>query len=457
MKVKLHFTAIALQVSVALAFWAERITATPSVNLNQARNGVDTLVVNPMIWSNGNLGSGTAHYNEQMSTPFQCVFTNLAAGVSGTIVIGYDIVQSGHHAYDYLTHYNRILPHNFPSHTTPETIDPLAGTGLPSSTPFTTYPIPVPSAAGSPIAGQPVTSFLTLPTGERVMTLYGGTIDTVYYVTEGSLTASNSETRMAIRFTPSGSTAVLLWGAHIGSRNDWGYQLSGPNSAGGISGSPYHVRLVSWTLASVGNQDRSLGGASVGAPPPPPLPVTLVCLVGENTPQGNLLRWATVTEINNDYYTIERSSVNENFIPVGTVDGAGNSNIFLSYSWTDAAPASGTNYYRLVQTDFDGTRKTYGPIFIRTNDTPFSLSLINIYPNPTTGEFYLTYRSEDRCETLLEIMNGEGKKIYSNILNSMRGTNFIEIGNDMLPSQGIYFVRLSQGKIKSHAERIVKK
>ncbi len=432
------------------------INASPNVNLNQGSNGVDTLTISPMNWVNGNLGTGTAHYNEQMSTPFQCVFTGLTAGIQGIITIGYDIKHSSRNAYDYLTYYNRLLPHNFPSHNTPETIDPLSGTGLPSNTPFTTYPIPIPSAAGSPIAGQPVTSFITLSTGERLMTLYNGTIDTIYYVTQGDLNAAQSETRIAIKFTPSGPTTVLLWGGHIASRNDWGYSIGGPNSAGGISGSPFHMRLVDWTLANTGNQDRSLGGSSVGGPPPPPLPITLLNFNVNVVPQGVQLNWTTALEYNNSYFTLERSTGNLSFEPIGIVDGAGNSNTLLDYSWLDKDPGTGTNYYRLTQTDFDGASKNYGPVCIRTGETPFSLSLINIYPNPATGDFYLTYSSEDRSTTQLEVMNAEGKTFYSETLNSMRGANFIEIKNSILPGKGIYFVRLSQGQVKSQAERIVK-
>jgi len=94
--------------------------------------------------------------------------------------------------------------------------------------------------------------------------------------------------------------------------------------------------------------------------------------------------------------------------------------------------------------------------FPASDDGP-SISLINVYPNAGTGDFYLTFSSADRSATVLEIMNADGKKVYSEELHSVPGTNFIEIKNSTLPAQGIYFVRLAQGKVKSYAERIVKK
>src|SRR5439155_305300 len=116
-------------------------------------------------------------------------------------------------------------------------------------------------SAGSPVTGQPTTSFNALPVNEREMTLFGGTITGVSYVSEGSLTASASETQISITFIASSATAVLAWGGHIAKASDWG----AGNSASGISGSPYHMRLISWTQGNVGNQDRSLAAGAVFA------------------------------------------------------------------------------------------------------------------------------------------------------------------------------------------------
>ena len=106
----------------------------------------------------------------------------------------------------------------------------------------------------------------SLPGSERVMTLYGGTLIDVTYAVEGdvALATSTSETQIKVRFRADSPTAVLAWGGHIGCRWDWGFNANGtPRSAGGISGSSYHMRLVTWTLGSLGNQDRSLSTDAV--------------------------------------------------------------------------------------------------------------------------------------------------------------------------------------------------
>src|SRR5690242_5617381 len=178
MKRKLKNITLLLLLLIA-ATSTQNASAAAGANLNQARNGSDSIPVSPMNWVNGNIGAAQGHYKESMSAPFQCIMTGLTAGTSVTIVIGYDIRNSSKNAYDYLTHYNRVLPHIFGFHSTPETINPLAGTGLAAGTAFTTYPIPVPSSAGSTVTGMPGLSFSALPDTERVMTLYNGTIDTV--------------------------------------------------------------------------------------------------------------------------------------------------------------------------------------------------------------------------------------------------------------------------------------
>jgi len=66
------------------------------------------------------------------------------------------------------------------------------------------------------------------------------------------------------------------------------------------------------------------------------------------------LYWVTSNEINNDYFTIEKSNDGINFEIVEIILGAGNSDILLEYSFVDKNPINGISYYRLKQTDFDG-------------------------------------------------------------------------------------------------------
>ena len=86
-----------------------------------------------------------------------------------------------------------------------------------------------------------------------------------------------------------------------------------------------------------------------------PLPVELLSFTALPVEDGIKLDWQTASEINNDFFTLFRSRNGVDFTSIGTKQGAGNSNLLLSYSYTDQDPLNGINYYQLKQTDFDGS------------------------------------------------------------------------------------------------------
>jgi uncharacterized repeat protein (TIGR01451 family) len=234
----------------------------PAANLDQCRNGASASPANCVVdtnvgWVNGNAGASNSHYVEGYSIPYRATLTDIPTGAPITLTLGYDIKHSDTHALDYLTHFDRLEPHAPFGHGA-EAIEPLSGVSGVSAT-VSLFDIPAPSSSGSPVAGQPTSSFNSLPGSERQMTLYGGTITGISYASEGDLTAAQAESQIAVTFTPDSSTAVLAWGGHIARSTDWG----AGSSAGAISGSPYHMRLIDWTLGNLGQQDRSLSADAV--------------------------------------------------------------------------------------------------------------------------------------------------------------------------------------------------
>src|ERR1041385_9231891 len=92
------------------------------------------------------------------------------------------------------------------------------------------------------------------------------------------------------------------------------------------------------------------------------------------------LVWTTASEINNDYFSVERSEDAISYQVVGTVKGAGNSTQELYYSLKDQSPVRGINYYRLKQTDFDGHFK-YSEV---CSVSAQPVNGIKVYPNPAS-------------------------------------------------------------------------
>jgi hypothetical protein len=266
--------------AVALSTTLVGAAHAANASLEQVRNGLASATSTPAYtWASGNAGSSNSHYLESHSLPYRTVMTGLPTdGTVVELIVGYNVKRSGAYAIDYLTHYQRVLPHLSFAHSGPETFDPLSGIAGVSGT-MTTAPIPIPTqnvsvdpdgAESDPAALQPSTSMSSLAASERQMTLFGGSLIDVSYVVEGdvSLATGSSEAQVKIRFTADSPTAVLAWGGHIACRWDWGFNDDGtPRSAGGISGSSYHMRLVTWSLGSLGNQDRSMAADAVLALP----------------------------------------------------------------------------------------------------------------------------------------------------------------------------------------------
>jgi hypothetical protein len=92
-----------------------------------------------------------------------------------------------------------------------------------------------------------------------------------------------------------------------------------------------------------------------------PLPVELLDFNAAQKSDEVNVWWTTASEINNDFFTVERSADVKNFEAIAILNGAGNSNSSLNYNTVDGDPLNGISYYRLKQNDFDG-KFTYSKI-----------------------------------------------------------------------------------------------
>lgn len=117
---------------------------------------------------------------------------------------------------------------------------------------------------------------------------------------------------------------------------------------------------------------------------PTPLPISLLSFEGLRSKGRVDLKWITLSEKENDYFTIEKSINGREFISIGKVQGAGTINVPQYYSYRDVDSGEPVLYYRLRQTDYDGTYTLSHIISLRRNNL-HDLQM-TIYPNPSTGE-----------------------------------------------------------------------
>tara|TARA_B100000809_G_scaffold67022_1_gene63879 strand:- start:382 stop:2160 length:1779 start_codon:yes stop_codon:yes gene_type:complete len=257
-------------------------------------------------------------------------------------------------------------------------------------------------------------------------------------------TDQNTDNFIVVAYsTDNGSTytdAFTVTGIDGGSGTDWHSISDGTSTIGrsfikkgfvigsNLSGSTIKIKITYDTYTNGGDgiaiDKFRLEGSLMNT-----LPVTLVDFSTKLFGEKVHLNWSTSSEINNDYFTLERSLDGEKFNEITIVEGAGNSNNLLKYNFIDDENTlSGTVYYRLKQTDYDGKNS-----YSKTTSVNVKLENINrwsIFPNPAK-----------------EMLNFEGDVVKVELVNILgESVEGIEFVNSRLTfdkvANGTYLVRV---------------
>ena len=173
-----------------------------------------------------------------------------------------------------------------------------------------------------------------------------------------------------------------------------------------------------------------------------PLPVELLTFTAEALDNKYVLtKWVTTTEINNDYFDLEKS-IDGNYWEVeGTIRGAGNSNAELSYSYTDTNPYQGVSHYRIRQVDFDGKQESFEPVSVTVGNKDGDFT---IFPNPSTeSNLFLRFSQnfKEQKQVLIVVYNTKGEEIYSKVIvTESKGQKVFAVDPSEKLAPGIYMV-----------------
>lgn len=121
-----------------------------------------------------------------------------------------------------------------------------------------------------------------------------------------------------------------------------------------------------------------------------PLPIDLVSFGADATDDLNLVSvyWTVASQVNNDYYSIERSLDVEQWEVIGTLPGAGSNNEMMSYVYYDEQPYDGVSYYRLRQTDYDGNTEAFNPVSVKIVRKPKEIDIIYNLMGQIVDKYY---------------------------------------------------------------------
>lgn len=175
------------------------------------------------------------------------------------------------------------------------------------------------------------------------------------------------------------------------------------------------------------------------------LPVELLSYVGviENTEVK--LTWATATETNNAYFTIERSDDGILFYEVGRVAGSGDSDQVVEYAWSEHVYKSGFVYYRLKQTDYDDQYEYLGIVSVMAT----SKKEISIFPNPVASG----------GDVIVSGISDDAKYIIQDLYQKVVGEGFLKCNNKISTDNlkpGYYLITITSGLHTETKKLIVK-
>ncbi len=163
------------------------------------------------------------------------------------------------------------------------------------------------------------------------------------------------------------------------------------------------------------------------------LPVNMVSFSAVESQQRIKLNWQTATETNNEFFTIERSTNQNQWVELKKVKGAGTSTDLHNYETYDESPVSGTSYYRIKQTDFNGNTTYSETRSVKYESKNKGLS---VFPVPNLGNTITINGISNFRNHELQVVNAAGARVYANSLTNAT----VE-----LPSlvKGVYFLRIT--------------
>jgi len=168
------------------------------------------------------------------------------------------------------------------------------------------------------------------------------------------------------------------------------------------------------------------------------------------------LKWLTAMEIDNELFTIERSTDGTTYEVIGTKPGAGNSNDLLTYKWVDSKPTIGTNYYRVKLTNSSGNEEysMITPVNVESSGEEI-IHISAAQPNPFIKDFSVEYTVPKDGEAKLKLMSVQGDVLFEEQVKCEKSKTqqfFFKDEKGMKP--GVYFLSVAQDDEKKMVKLI---
>ncbi|MFN5921929.1 MAG: endonuclease [Bacteroidota bacterium] len=250
------------------------------------------------------------------------------------------------------------------------------------------------------------------------------------------------------------ANANLASAQHLGSGNYVVYNGTGSRVriSGLTQGVTYHVAVIEyngWYTTSNYRTSSYLTSSTTT------LPVEWLSFEAHEASPGVLLKWSTASELNNAYFTVERSIEGNTFTAIGTVNGKGTTLLRTHYSFTDynakATQKNTTYYYRIKQTDADGAT-SYSHTETITLYAHGDES-VQVIPNPVADRASFIFADEQFANGTYIIQNLQGQTVVYDTEIILHEKNKLVMDCSFLPA-GMYIIAFRKNNRYTHLKFI---
>lgn len=169
------------------------------------------------------------------------------------------------------------------------------------------------------------------------------------------------------------------------------------------------VLNVQFDKGSIASEKLRIRDGGICVSYPSALPIVLAYFNLKNQNQSVKIDWATESEINNEYFSVERSKNGKDFETIIRISGAGNSSTLKKYSLVDYYPLSGISYYRLKQTDYNGAF-SYSDVKAVSVE---GIETLRGYPNPVQNNFKVDFYAKSKGLFSIRLYDAQGRIVES--------------------------------------------
>jgi len=200
-----------------------------------------------------------------------------------------------------------------------------------------------------------------------------------------------------------------------------------------------------WMRTYDGNSNGSWTASPVSFTTTNVLPVVLNDFTAKKEHNYAVLKWTTLSENNNRAFIISHATDGKDFKVLAEIQGKGSGSSVNTYQYEHLSPFAGTNYYKLVQVDFNGDSKELGikVVDFKLNDN------ISLYPNPVVEKAIVSFNEGYQS---IELINGGGKVLQRINIANTDTSKEISLANY---PPAVYFIKLS-GVNKTDVRKVIK-